>query len=125
MDPKYENDDGRSLDDTVRVMRTHTSERARDREREMPDPGLRFRQDVAAGFEKVAERLGKIEVRLARIDERQLPRATITDIAKTEMAVTVDRLDRLSSIVYGLCGAFAISFIGACVALLFSLVNKK
>jgi hypothetical protein len=112
VDPKYEKDDGLSLDDTVKVMRRRISD---------PMPGeLQFRQDVAAGFEKVDSKLGKIDVRLARIEERQLSRSTVAEIARTEMAVLANKVDTLSKIVYALGGMVATG----CIGLFFERVVK-
>lgn len=94
MDPKFEAD-GDDLDATVRNMRA-LSER----------PGeISFRMSIAGGFEKVTDRLNKIEVRLARIDERQLNRTTVAEIARKECEPLQRDIATLSRIVWGLAGA--------------------
>jgi hypothetical protein len=108
MDPKYDKDD-EDLDATVRNLRTFA-----DR------PGdLSFRQSIAGGFEKVTDRLGKIEVRLARIDERQMSRTTVAEIVQKEIAPYVEKVATLSNVVWGLSGAIATALVALGVSRLF------
>lgn len=87
--------DDSDLDETVRNLRV-LSEAPGD---------LRFRQNIAASFEKVTDKLAKIETRLARIEERQIPRKDIAEIAQKEMQVLVSKVETLSRMVWGLAGA--------------------
>lgn len=104
--PRSNDWDDTDLDETVRNL--HVLAEA---------PGdLRFRQNIAASFEKVTEKLQRIDTRLARIEERQIPRKDIAEIAQKEMAVLVEKVDKLSKLVYGLCGAFATALIAILVA---------
>lgn len=95
MNPKYENDDGEDLEATVRNLRI-LSERPSD---------LSFRQNIASSFEKVTDRLTKIEVRLARIEERTMSRTTVAEIVRKEIEPFERDIQTLSRIVWGLTGA--------------------
>ena len=108
MDPKFDKDDG-DLDDTLRHMRALT-----DR------PGdLSFRQSIATAFDRVTDRLGKIEVRLARIDERQLSRTTIAEMIQKELKPYADAQTRLEKVVWGLCGAVGTALVTLAVTRVF------
>lgn len=87
--------DNSNLDDTVRNLKV-LSEAPGD---------LRFRQNIAASFEKVSEKLSKIETRLTRIEERLIPRTDIAIIAQKEMAVLASKVETLSRVVWGSLGA--------------------
>lgn len=101
MDPKYD-EDGNDLDATVRNLRTFAER-----------PGeLSFRQSIAGGFERVNDRLGKIDVRLARIDERQLSRTTVAEICRAETEPLKRDVATLSRMVWGLASAGGTAFIG-------------
>lgn len=106
-------EDGEDLDATVRNLRV-LSEAPGD---------LRFRQSVAASFEKVTEKLQRIEIRLAKIEERMLPRMEVAKIARGELAVLESKVDTLNRIVWGLCGAFAVAVIGGVVGLAFARIG--
>ncbi len=101
--------DASDLDETVRNLRV-LSEAPGD---------LRFRQSIAASFEKVTDKLQRIEVRLTKIEERMLPRAEVAKIAKTEIQVLESKVETLNRIVYGLCGAFGVTLIGIAMARVF------
>lgn len=97
------------LDDTVRNLRVLADA-----------PGdLRFRQGIAASFGKVNDKLQKIELRLARIDERQLSRTTVAEMVKTEQKVLESKIETLNKIVWGLCGASGVTLIGIILAKVF------
>lgn len=100
MDPKFQDSDFSDLTETTRRMKVLAE-----------SPGeLRFRQEVASGFEKVNTRLGAIDVRLARIEERQLSRVDVAGIAKTEIEAKFGRLENrvqtLQAFVWLNLGAF-------------------
>jgi hypothetical protein len=108
MDPKYDRDD-EDLDATVRNLRTFA-----DR------PGdISFRQSIAGGFEKVNDRLGKIDVRLARIDERQINRTTVAEIVRTEVKSIEKDVNRLESMVWAIAGAGGTAVLGVITYKLF------
>lgn len=97
------------LDETVRNLKAFTVE-----------PGeLGFRQSVANGFEGVNGRLGKIDVRLARMEERQLSRATVAEIAKKEIEVLESKVETLNRVVWGMAGAVSTAIIVLAVAKVF------
>lgn len=87
--------DGSDLDETVRNLRVLADA-----------PGdLRFRQNIAASFEKVTDKLARIETRLTRIEERMIPRKDIAEIAQKEMQVLANKVETLSRMMWGLVGA--------------------
>ena len=112
MDPKYD-DDGMDLDESTRRIRI-LAERSGD---------LTFRQSIAGGFEKVNDRLGKIDTRLARIEERQIPRKDVAEIARTEFRADMEKLtakyENLARIVYGLAGVAGSAIVGLAVEKVF------
>jgi hypothetical protein len=108
MDPKYD-ETGDDLDQTVRNLRT-LSER----------PGeLSFRQNIASAFDKVNDRLGKIEVRLARIDERQINRTTVAEIVRKEIEPIQRDVTTQGRIIWGLAGASGTALVVLAIAKLF------
>lgn len=101
MDPKYELYDD-DLDATVRNIRAFA-----DR------PGdLQFRRSIGDSFEGVTNRLGKIDVRLARIEERQLNRVTVAEMVRKEIEPLQRDYDTLSRMVWGVVGAAGTAIIG-------------
>ena len=97
------------LDETVRNLRILAD-----------SPGdLRYRQQVANSLEVVSGRLNKIDVKLARIEERQIPRVDIALIAQKEMEALNAKVETLSRIVWGLCGAFGTALIVLAVSKVF------
>jgi hypothetical protein len=100
------NDD---LDETVRSLRVLADA-----------PGdLKFRQSIAASFEKVSDRLAQIDTRLARMEERQIPRVEIAGIAQKEMAVLVEKVERLEKTIWFVVGAFATALVVLMVSRVF------
>ena len=67
---------------------------------------LKFRQSVAASFRHLDGKLGKIDVRLAKIDERQLSRVTIAEMIQKEMAPLAKDMGRIEKLVWGGLGTF-------------------
>lgn len=97
------------LDETVRSLRVLAEA-----------PGdLRFRQAIGASFEKVTDKLQRIEVELTKIRERMLSRTQVTDITKTEIKVLENKVETLNRIVWGLCGAVAVTLVGLAMARIF------
>jgi predicted PurR-regulated permease PerM len=84
-----------SLDDTVRELPALSEEAGE----------LKWRQQVNKSFEGVSEKLNRIEIRLTKIEERQLSRQTVAEIAQKEIAVLSSKLETLSRIVWGMGGA--------------------
>jgi predicted nuclease with TOPRIM domain len=101
--------DGSDLDETVRNLRVLADA-----------PGdLRFRQNIAASFEKVTDRLSKIDTKLARIEERLIPRTEVAAIAQKEMQVLENKVETLSKLVYTLCGIIATTLVAIIFAKIF------
>jgi hypothetical protein len=101
MDPKYDETDT-DLEATVRNMRALSSV-----------PGdLSVRQSIAGGFVTVNDRLGKIDVRLARIDERQINRTTVAEICRTEMASLKRDVEFLNRMVWGIAASVGTALVG-------------
>ena len=97
------------LDETVRQLPTLSQE-----------PGeLRWRESVNKSFQGVSDKLGKIDVRLARIEERQLSRTTVAEIAKKEVEVIANEVKTLSRIVWGMAGAAGSGILVLAIAKLF------
>jgi hypothetical protein len=93
--PSHDDYEGVDLEGTVRNL--HVLAEA---------PGeLRFRQGVAASFEKVTDKLSRIEIRLTKIEERMLSRSTVAEIAQKEIAVLTNKVETLNRMVWGLLGA--------------------
>ncbi len=102
------------LNDTVRNLRVLAEA-----------PGdLRFRQSIATSFEKVTDKLQRIEVELAKFRERLLSRTDVTNIARTELQVLENKVDMLNRIVWGLCGAFGIALVGGVVGIAIARIFK-
>ena len=81
-------------------------------------PGeLSFRREVHIAFESVNSRLGKIDVRLARIEERMLSRVAVTEMIKAEMKALIDDVATLKNIVWGSLGTFFGAIIVAAVGI--------
>jgi hypothetical protein len=95
MDPKYDRDE-EDLDGTVRNLRVLSDSKGE----------LEYRRQVASGFDKISDRLGRIDVRLAKIDERLISRTTVAEIVKTEMAPYINDLARIEKILWGTIGTF-------------------
>jgi hypothetical protein len=80
---------------------------------------LRWRESVNKSFQGVSDKLGKIDVRLARIEERQLSRTTVAEIAKKEVEVIANEVKTLSRIVWGMAGAAGSGILVLAIAKLF------
>jgi hypothetical protein len=95
MDPKYDRDDD-DLDGTVRNLRALSDTKGE----------LDFRKQTANGFDRISDRLGKIDIRLAKIDERLISRTTVAEIVQKEMDSTIKDVARIEKIMWGTIGTF-------------------
>lgn len=93
MDPKYDRDD--------------TGEHAAVSLQETAASGeSKFRRDVQANFRHLESKLGKIDVRLAKIDERQLSRVSVAEMIQKEIAPLVKDVGRIEKLLWGGLGTF-------------------
>jgi hypothetical protein len=107
--PTDDPEDDASLDDTVRNLRILADA-----------PGdLRFRQNIVSTFNTVSKNLHRLEIRVVKLEDKQIPRIDVAAIAKKEIEVLENKVDTLSKMVWGLGGAIAAGLITIMLARIF------
>ena len=96
MDPKYQGSGEETGEHALRTVDAYAQVQG----------DLKFRQSVASSFRHLDNKLQKIDVRLAKIDERQLSRTSIAEMIQKEMQPLIKDMGRIEKLVWGGLGTF-------------------
>lgn len=79
---------------------------------------LDFRQQTVIAIDRTSERLGQIDVKLAKISERLISRETVAQIVLKEMDSTIKDVARIERILWGTIGTFLGTIIVTAIGIL-------
>ena len=77
-----------------------------------------FRQQTVIAIDRTSERLGQIDVKLAKISERLISRETVAQIVLKEMDSTIKDVARIERILWGTIGTFLGTIIVTAIGIL-------